>query len=234
MPEDPHRRDLTIFSLLNPRMPEEIVKYEIEEYLPTSLKIKVELASLDDLNFEMWDKTTKILFLYHHSIIQSEKNPYLTNHNNPYVKTNEIYQEDAYLLLQMWGRKKDAVINLLWEEFIGLKRDCPSKFPKMRFLNTSVEVLNLLPQDVLGNYANRLKIKKEAYYLQQRKGVERNGKMCIRLLEPDGRFVGPAGHRVWELYNDSKLNLTFFQFRRRFFPTTNNHLVWSQGKLTHH
>ena len=53
MPEDPHRRDLTIFSLLNPRMPEEIVKYEIEEYLPTSLKTKVELASLDDLNFEI-------------------------------------------------------------------------------------------------------------------------------------------------------------------------------------
>ena len=239
MPEDPHRRDLTIFSLLNPRMPEEIVKYEIEEYLPTSLKIKVELASLDDLNFEMWDKTTKILFLYHHSIIQSEKNPYLTNHNNPYVKTNEIYQEDAYLLLQKWGRKKDEVINLLWEEFMEMRLNCPSKFPKMRFPNTEVQIMyyaeGYLPAATMNQYKCRLKIKKEAYYLQQRRGVKReNGKMCIRELEPEGRWVGPAGNKKLFDGKESKLNLTFIQFRKRFFPTTNNRLMWSQGKLTHH
>ena len=219
--------DLTIFSLLNPRMPEDVVKYEIEEYLPTLLKTRVEIASLD-LNFEMWDKTSKILFLYHHNIIQSEKKPHLTHHRHILVKTNEIYQEDAYLLLQKWGRKKDAVINLLWEEFMGLKLNCPSKFPKMRFPNTDVDIMYYLPDyessTTMNQYKCRLKIKKEAYYLQQRRGVKReNGKMCIRELEPED-YKG----------KESKFNMTFLQFRKRFFPTTNHRLVWSQGKLTHH
>ena len=230
--------DLTIFSLLNPRMPADVVKYEIEEYLPTLLKTKVEIASLDDLNFELWDKTTKILFLYHHHIIQSEEKPHLTNHSNVDVKINEIYQEDAYLLLQMWGRKKDAVINLLWEEFMGSKLNCPSKFPKMRFPNTDVDIMHYAPEyktsASMNHYECRLKIKKEAYYLQQRRGVKRDNKMCIRELEPEGRWVGPAGNKKLFDGKESKLNLTFFQFRKRFFPTTNNRLMWSQGKLTHH
>ena len=108
----------------------------------------------------------------------------------------------------------------------------------MRFPNTEVQIMyyaeGYLPAATMNQYKCRLKIKKEAYYLQQRRGVERDNKMCIRELEPEGRFVGPAGKRRYELYNDSKFNMTFFQFRRRFFPTTNNRLVWSQGKLTHH
>jgi len=191
-------------------IPQDVVKYEIEEYIGRSLVEGIKMTSFDT-NFELWDKTSKILFLYANNIIRSEKYPHLKNRHNPDVKSNEIYQEDAWKMCKMWGRKKDSTINALWNDFCSFKIHS-SQFPKIGlhreigWMKCGSDDFKKLDEECILGYKNR--IKKSAYHLQECKGVERLGKKMIRLYEPSGYKD-----------KDNSFRLTFWMFRLLFFPT---------------